>query len=353
MRRYDTRELPMKAVVWHGRGDVRYDDVPDAPDPGPGEVRVRVAWCGICGSDLHEYLHGPFVIPTRPHPVTGRCAPIVLGHEISGVVDALGDGVTGLDIGRPVALNALIPCGICDLCRSDRPVLCRTLAHLGQSADGGLAEAVTVPAAMVVAADPEIPLDLLALAEPLAVAWRCVRRAGLPRGGRLLVLGAGPIGLAVAQVARLVHDNLVTVADVAPTRLAMAGGTGVDTLDLTGDPPDDKWEHIVDCTGSPTALGTALDLLAPGGTVLLAGLPPSPSEFDVARAVLKEATLRTALGHTVHEDLAPAVRLLEREVLTADTLVTDRIDLADTVELGLAALAGPARDRHLKVLVRP
>jgi (R,R)-butanediol dehydrogenase/meso-butanediol dehydrogenase/diacetyl reductase len=343
----------MKAVVWHGRRDVRYGDVPDAPDPGPGEVRVRVAWCGICGSDLHEYLHGPFVIPTRPHPTTGRCAPVVLGHEISGVVESVGVGVGGIDVGRPVALNALIPCGDCDMCRAGRPVLCRILAHLGQSADGGLAEAVTVPADMVVTAEADVPLDLLALAEPLAVAWRCVRRAGLRRGDRLLVLGAGPIGLAVAQVARLVHDCRVTVADVADARLRMARGTGLDTLDPTGDRPSAEWSHVVDCTGSPQALGTALDLLAPGGTVLLAGLPPRPSELDVARLVLREATVGTALGHTVPEDLTPAVRLLEQGLISADTLVTDRIRLADTVELGLETLAGPDRDHHLKVLVKP
>src|SRR3954447_23754019 len=114
----------MRAVRWHGRGDVRFEKVPGAPPPGPDEIRIRVAWCGLCGSDVHEYRSGPFQIPLRPHPVTGRCAPIILGHEVSGWVDELGADRADLAPGTLVSLNALLPCGACRECLRGAPQRC-------------------------------------------------------------------------------------------------------------------------------------------------------------------------------------------------------------------------------------
>jgi (R,R)-butanediol dehydrogenase / meso-butanediol dehydrogenase / diacetyl reductase len=197
----------MPAVRWHGRGDVRVDAVPVPGAPGRDGIRVEVAWCGICGSDLHEYLSGPLSIPMRPHPVTGRCAPIVLGHEVSGWISQAGSSVTGLAVGDLVVLNALLPCGRCAPCADGAVHLCRALGHIGMSADGGLARYITVPASMAVRVPDGVPADLAALAEPLSVALHAVRLGGsgdaLPgAASRALVLGAGAIGLCVALVLR-------------------------------------------------------------------------------------------------------------------------------------------------------
>lgn len=346
----------MRGVRWHARGDVRFEIVPDAPDPGPGEIRVSVAWCGICGSDLHEYLYGPLVVATSPHPVTGQCAPIVLGHEVSGVIESVGFGVRGLEVGQPVALNALIPCGRCDMCAQGTGNLCRTLGHIGQSAHGGLAEALTVPASMAVASTSDVPLDHLALAEPVSVAVRCVRRSGLRPGDRLLVIGAGAIGLAAAEVARVQFGTEVTVADISPTRLERPHQLGFDTLDMRSVTPSagpGDWPVVIDASGAESVLETEMGLVQPGGTILLAGLPPRPSSLDVARLVLHEISIMSALGHLVDDDLRPAVALIESGELRSEALITRRIGLRDAVVDGLDVLAGPDGGNQVKILVEP
>src|SRR3954469_15570693 len=159
----------MRALRWHGRRDVRFEEVPEAPPPGPGEVRLNVEWCGICGTDLEEYVDGPVVIATEPHPLTGDCAPMIIGHEISGRVADVGAGVTGLRGGDLVAIDGMLFCGQCRACHDHRYMLCERWASIGMMCPGGLAERVTVPAYMAIAASGDIATDELALAEPFAV----------------------------------------------------------------------------------------------------------------------------------------------------------------------------------------
>jgi len=347
----------VKAVRWHGRRDVRYGEVPDAPEPGPDEVRVRVAWCGLCGTDVHEYLHGPFVIPTRPHPITGVSAPVIIGHEVAGVVDEVGGGVRGLEPGQPVALDGLIPCRSCDACLAGLPNLCRTFAHIGFSASGGgLAEALTVPASMAVAPDAEVPLDVLALAEPVSVAVRSVGRAALRSGRELLVLGAGTIGLAVAEVCRIEHDAEVVLADRSAWRLDMAARLGFRTLHVEELPGlAGSWDvpAVFDCTGAPEAVGLAMPLVSPGGRIVVVGFPATPGSVDLAQLALREISLVGTMSHLVASDFPRAVRLLVSGDLRAGDLITGRIPLADTVPRGLDRLAGPDRQEQIKILVSP
>ncbi len=346
----------MRAVRWHGRRDVRYDQVADAPDPGADEVRVRVAWCGICGTDVHEYLHGPFVIPTRPHPVTGLSAPVTIGHEVAGTVDAVGRGVRGLEPGQPVALDGLIPCRSCDACRAGLPNLCRTLGHIGFSAPGGLAEALTVPASMAVAPVADVRLDVLALAEPVSVAVRSVGRAALRPGQELLVLGAGTIGLAVAEVSRIEHGAEVVLGDTSAWRLGTAARLGFRTLrsdELRGLAGSWDVPAVIDCTGAPEAVGLAMPLVSPGGRIVVVGFPATPGSVDLAQLALREISLVGTMSHLVGSDFPRAVRLLVSGELRAGELVTDRIPLEDTVPRGLDRLAGPDGQEQIKILVSP
>jgi (R,R)-butanediol dehydrogenase/meso-butanediol dehydrogenase/diacetyl reductase len=341
----------MRAVRWHGRGDVRVEDVPVARPPGRDEVRVRTAWCGLCGSDLHEYRSGPFRIPLRPHPVTGRAAPIVLGHEIAGRVEAVGEGVAGPHEGDLVALNALLPCGACRPCRRGDLHLCLTLGHLGMSADGGLAELVTVPAAMVVPAPAGMRDDVAALAEPFAVAVRAARHAGPPAGAPCVVIGAGAIGLAVAVVLRA-GGNEVTLLDVAERRLRHAAELGFAALDVRADAAGRIQAPVVaECSGAPDAPDLAFRLAEPGGVVVLVGLPESPSTVDVTTVVLREVRVVGSMSHLADADMAPALALLALHADEAARIVTTRIPLDATVTGGLDALAGPDRARHAKILV--
>ncbi len=128
----------MKAARFHGRGDIRVDDVPE-PAVRPGTVAVQVEWCGICGTDLHEYLEGPIFVPTpqTPHALTGESLPIVLGHEFAGVVAEMGAGVDGLSVGDRVAVEPYVVCGRCDACSRDRYNVCQSLGFVGLSGGGG------------------------------------------------------------------------------------------------------------------------------------------------------------------------------------------------------------------------
>jgi (R,R)-butanediol dehydrogenase/meso-butanediol dehydrogenase/diacetyl reductase len=338
----------MRAVRWHGRGDVRYEPAPAAPPPGPGEIRVRVAWCGLCGSDLHEYRSGPFQIPVRPHPVTGRSAPIVLGHEVSGWVADRGPGVAGPADGELVSLNGLVPCGRCAQCRRQAPQRCESFGHIGMSADGGLADALTVPAEMVVPAPAGTDPEVAALGEPFAVAMHAIAQAGHPADQRCTVLGAGTIGLAVAMVLREA-GNLVMVTDVAAERLAHAADLGLTTGPESDDPPAPV---VFECSGASEAPAAAIARTEPGGLIVFAGLPESPSTLDLKPMVLREIRTVGTVSHRTQADLVPALAFLAAHAEKARRLITARIPLADTVPRGIEALAGPDRRRQCKILVR-
>jgi (R,R)-butanediol dehydrogenase/meso-butanediol dehydrogenase/diacetyl reductase len=179
----------MKAARFHARKDVRIEDIPE-PDLRPGAVKIAVEWCGICGTDLHEFLEGPIFIPPpgRPHPLTGETAPVTLGHEFSGTVEELGEGVSGLSIGDRVVVEPYFVCDECGPCREGDYNLCTKMGFIGLAGGGGgLSEKVVVDARWVHPIG-DIPLDEAALIEPLAVAyharyrqerrrsWRCRRR---------------------------------------------------------------------------------------------------------------------------------------------------------------------------------
>jgi (R,R)-butanediol dehydrogenase/meso-butanediol dehydrogenase/diacetyl reductase len=192
----------MLAVRWHGRGDVRVEEVPPPAPPGPGEVQIQVRWCGICGTDLEEWLSGPVFIPAAaPHPVTGARAPLVLGHEFAGVVVAAGADVTGSWPGQRVAVDTVVSCGTCYWCLRGEVTRCPSLGALGLHADGGLAELCNAPARICLPVPDTVADDEAALAEPLAVAVRALRRAGLRPGERVAVVGAGAVGLMAVQAA--------------------------------------------------------------------------------------------------------------------------------------------------------
>jgi (R,R)-butanediol dehydrogenase/meso-butanediol dehydrogenase/diacetyl reductase len=297
----------VRAVVWHGRRDVRVEDVPEPPSPGPDEVKVAVEWCGICGTDLEEWRSGPRFIPVgEPHAVTGRKAPIILGHEVSGRVAELGHGVTGLREGDLVALDALIYCGRCWWCRRHKVTLCPQLAAIGLSADGGLAEAVTVTAQMCVQVPDGVAADTAALAEPVAVAVRALRRGRLALNESLVVFGAGMIGIASLVVGRSMGAAPIIVADPIASRRKLARTLGAD---LVADPRDpDFLEAVRDLTGGrgadvavdaagsrdsgPAAIATA----RPGGRVVVVGLASEPAPVDLfAIAIRREGADRFAV----------------------------------------------------------
>jgi (R,R)-butanediol dehydrogenase / meso-butanediol dehydrogenase / diacetyl reductase len=343
----------MLAVRWHARGDVRTEEVPPPPPPGPGEVQLQVRWCGICGTDLEEWLSGPVFIPVAvPHPVTGRRAPLVLGHEFAGVIVAAGDGVTGLRPGQRVAVDTIVFCGSCRWCRHGEVTRCPALGALGLHGDGGLAQLCNAPARMCLPVPDTVGDDEAALAEPLAVAVRALRRGGLRPGERVAVVGAGAVGLMAVQAAAAFSADEVAVIEPLPARRALATRLGADRAVPPGDAATLEADVVVECAGSPGAVQTALQALRAGGRAVLLGIVTDVAPITPMDLVRAEKSLIGSLSHIWDEDFRMALRLLGRGTVQATPLISDRIPLGAAVSGGLALLRDEP-EKHLKILVHP
>jgi (R,R)-butanediol dehydrogenase / meso-butanediol dehydrogenase / diacetyl reductase len=351
----------MKALRWHGRGDVRLEDVEDAPAPAPNEVQIDVEWCGICGTDVEEYTNGPLVIPITPHPLTGLKAPMIIGHEVAGRVRRTGSNSGHLKPGQLVGIDGSFFCGICAACLRHQFNVCERWAFIGMSYPGGLAERMTVPSYMAIPVSEEIPAEWIALAEPFSVATRATRRGRLATGEKVVVLGGGTIGLAILQVARVVGARRVILVDTIPFRREKAVELGADAaidasadiVEALRDICDGGPDVIFDCTGSNRTPGLAVRTVRLGGRVVQVGLPTSPGELDYLQLALREVELIGTVGHVYDEDYRLAVDLIASRKVDAQRLITHRLSLADAVTRGLVFLAQKNYADTLKIVITP
>jgi threonine dehydrogenase-like Zn-dependent dehydrogenase len=288
-------------------------DVPE-PVPGPGEVLVRVAFAGICGTDLHAYhSEGDY---------RGLPAPLVLGHEFSGVVVGVGAGVPAGRIGRRVVARVIQNCGVCPSCAAGLANLCPEREVPGISYDGGFAELATLPDRHTVPVPEGVALELAALTEPVSVAVHAVERADagrrLPRG-RAVVTGPGAIGLFSAVLLRERGYDVVVVgtAQDAATRLAAASAAGLATRVVGGadgetGTPTGGATLWIEASGSATALASALDGLAPGGVLCSVGLGDQPLDRDLASATRRELSLLFSMASGPSDYAAASDLLADR-----------------------------------------
>ncbi len=315
----------MKALRWHAARDLRLSEL-ERQAPRPGEVELEVAYCGICGSDLHEYQSGPHSIPqAEAHPLSGCRAPLTLGHEFCGVVAALGPGVEGLRIGDRVAVEPEYRCGECRYCREGRYNLCESMGFIGLMGDGGFAERARVPAYMLHRLPDAVGFRQAAVLEPAAVALHALRRSSLAPGQRCAVFGLGPIGLLLVMLARLRGIEDIVAIDVSPERLALAGEFGASrALDARdGDTAARLREGgALDCAfeaaGSQASLDAALASLRKGGELVLVSLM-GEVRLDAFDLVNRELRL---LGSVGYRDAYPELIAL---------LADGRLDLARAV----------------------
>ncbi len=341
----------MRAIVVHAPRDLRLDEL-DAPAPGPGEVRLRMAVGGICGSDLHYYQHGGFgTVRLRQ--------PMALGHEVSGVVEAAGAGVEGLPVGTRVALNPSMPCGHCRFCLEGNQRQCLDMRFLGSAmrfphVGGGFREMMTVPAAQAVPVADGVPLAHAAMAEPLSVCLHAARQAGTLLGRRVLVTGSGPIGVLCAAVARLGGAEEVVVTDVVAAPLAIARAMGAtQALDVGADPEAlSPWraekglfDVAFECSGNAAALRGALDVLRPGGVAVQVGVG-GDATLPLNLVVAKEITLRGTFRFDA--EFALAVSLLGSGRIDPAPMVTATLPMAEAT--AAFELAGD-RTRAMKVQI--
>lgn len=349
----------MRAARWHGRRDVRIDEVP-VPEPQPHQALIAVEWCGICGTDLEEYRDGPVNIPLETHPLTGRKAPITLGHEIVGrVVEPAGDG-SGPPAGTRVIPDVVLGCGECWWCRRHQEGLCVCSAVAGLQADGGLSEYVAAEAATCVPVPSGLRADVAALAEPTSVAVRALRKVSHPIGSSLLVIGAGTIGLLVVQVARSSGGGTVIAVDPDARRRELALALGADSAfepteleELSAETTEGIGpDVVVECSGVPGAAREAMRLARRGGTTVLVGLHGRGESFDLLNTVLGEKRIVGSAAHLWDEDVATAVEMLSRGSVADAPLLTTHLTL-DRIDEGLDALEDTSTNAVLKVLVTP
>ena len=337
----------MLAAVYHGRHDIRVQEWASPPSPPAGWVTVAITYCGICGTDVDEYLHGPIVIPTAPHPLTGAQAPLVLGHEGAGVVVAAGAGA-GMDPGTRVGLENSVGCGRCPACLSGNRQLCPQLAVMGLMMDGALAERVNVPAYMCAELPAGLPDEAGALAESLAVAVRAVHRAGSVAGVDVQVFGAGTIGLMTAQVARSAGARSVTVREPSGARLGRAAAMGFEVAPPGVDRA--RVPVVFECTGTAAGFRDSLSATTKSGMTVVLGVHDRPREIDLVTLLLDERVVLASLSHSMNDDYIPAIELLHRGKVDFESLITDRVPLQRAVDRGFEPLvANP--ESHLKVLI--
>ena len=308
------------AAYYEGNRSIRIGEI-DPVDPGPGQAQIQVSHCGICGTDLHIF-HG--AMDAR---VT---MPAVLGHEMSGVIQQLGGGVDGFDIGDRVVVMPLAPCGDCPACAAGHSHICHHLNFLGIDTPGAFQSYWTVPAATLHRLPAGLSLKHGALIEPLAVACHDVRLAGLQRGDKVVVLGGGPIGMLVALVAQEAGAD-VLVSEINPYRVDLARKLGLEAVNPA---QTDLTQLVMDRTGgagvdivfevSGSQAGAAImsDLLRTRGLAVIVAIFAFKPELDLFRFFWRELRLR---GVRVYEsrDFADAIALAAAGRLPLDQLITD------------------------------
>jgi (R,R)-butanediol dehydrogenase/meso-butanediol dehydrogenase/diacetyl reductase len=349
----------MQAVVFHGRGDIKVEDVAVPAEPSDGQVLVEPLWCGICGTDLHEYTAGPIVTATTPHPLTGVTIPQVLGHEFSATVREVGRGVTSVRPGDRVSIMPLIFCGRCDMCRRGANHLCRTMACTGLSATtGGLSELAIIEEYQVARLPDEVTDLQGAIVEPAAVALYGVERARMQAGDRVLVTGAGPIGALVALAASALGAGQILIAEPNPRRAAFAESldvgevitaTGAELLDLVRQRTEGLGVDVaIECAGKEAALNAGVDAVRPQGTVVQTGLHVAPATTFPDRWAAKDITIEGTWCYAV-TDWPRVIRLIARGRYPVEQIVTAQLALEDVVVRGFDRLIDPQGDQ-VKVL---
>jgi L-iditol 2-dehydrogenase len=341
----------VKAAVLRAAGRVEIVEKP-VPEPGPGEARVRIEACGLCGTDLHFYASGPMIADVTP------------GHEMAGRVDALGEGVAEFSVGDRVVVEPLSTCGTCAPCRRGRDSICTRLQLFGLHRDGGFAEYVSVPARRLFRTPDELEPRLAALAEPVAVVIHGLRRGRLEAGERVLVLGAGTLGLLSLVAARDAGADEVWISARHEHQAELATELGAhrvlrepeaepaDLARLTAETPFDLVVETVG--GRADTLRAAGGAVGPGGRIAVLGVFMAPVTVDTLPLLLKESDLLFSNCYDrTHErvDFEAAIDLIARHRERLASIATHRVPLDEIADA--YNLAAEKKRGVVKVSIHP
>lgn len=348
----------MAAYVLHAVGDLRYEKVP-RPQPGAGQVRVRVAFCGVCGSDIPRVFEkGTYHFPT------------IIGHEFSGVVDECGPGVEKFSPGDRVVVFPLIWCGQCPACEQGHYAQCLDYDYLGSRSDGALAEFVVAPAQNLMRIPVGVSLSEAAMTEPAAVALHALRRAGgCGPGDGVAIFGAGPIGMMAAQWARVMGASHIFLFDINPAKLTMARHLGflltfnngqTDPAQVIQQKSGYEGAHVcVEAAGVPQTFTQALAATQRGGKMVMLGNPAAgvtlPSSL-ISQALRREIDLRgtwnsrySATGQ--NDDWSAVLTAMAHKQLNLRPLITHKVGLQNAFEA--LSMMKKQREFYAKVLITP
>jgi (R,R)-butanediol dehydrogenase/meso-butanediol dehydrogenase/diacetyl reductase len=342
--RLDPATATMTAAVWTAANQIDIQQLP-VPDLPPGWALIRSEYTGLCGTDF-SILHGSHM---------RAVAPLVMGHEITGIVEIAADG--GPPVGTRVTVEPLISCGHCWPCRHDASHVCRNLRLYGIDLPGSLAEYVALPASALVAVRADVPVLEVALAEPLAVAVHAISQSQLRGGETVLVFGAGPIGVLTALVARQAGAARVLVSEPSPDRLAVAASLGFEALSSDTDPVEavkaatdgDGADIVFDTAAHPSVAAVLSAAARVKGTIVLVGVYKKPAPVDLQALTFAEQRVVGVRVYT-RADVERAVELIEADELGLGRIPVQVFPLEDTAAaFDLATAAG----KVLKVLVAP
>jgi len=336
----------MKAANYYIKENIRIDDCPPIT-PGPGQVRLQIAYCGICGSDLHAW-HGKMDHRLKP--------PQPVGHECSAEIAELGPGVKGLEIGQRVVVRPLDPCNTCPACKAGHSHICQKLKFMGLDTPGAFQQSWTVPAHTLHKLPRNVPLDVAALIEPLAVACHDIRLGEVKKDDYVVVIGAGPIGMLVAMVARAAGGR-VLVAEVNPARLRFAADLGFETIDPNGADVAERVEKatatagadiVFEVSGSQAGISLMTKLPRTRGRVVMVAIVSEPKAVDLFRVFWRELRI---IGARVYEpqDFEKAISIASADPASLAKLITSRRPLEE-LPAALHDLSQGTND--MKVLIK-
>lgn len=329
----------MKALVIEKPGTALVKELP-VPEAGDGEVLVRVMHSGICGTDIHIFRGEYF-----------GDYPVVPGHEFSGVVEQVGRSVKRFSPGDRVAIEPNVACDNCSACLNNRQNFCESWNGIGVTLPGGMAEYACVPEKAVFPIG-SIPFESGAFVEPLACVIHGVERARIRGGDRVLIAGAGPIGILLAQVIRLHGASFIAQADVNADRLQLARECGADAAYASlQEAPEETFDVVVDATGVIPVMEQCLKHVRKGGTVLLFGVPPKEGKLTLPAFTLFQHGLTVLSTFTSVRNSIQAVRLLESGSVDVSSLVSHTLPLGG-FETGVRLIES-GTDGVKKVLIQP
>ncbi len=325
----------MRAIVLHKAKDLRIEDA-EIGTPGPGEVKVKMAAGGICGSDLHYFQHGGIGDSIRVKQ------PIILGHEVSGHISALGEGVENLAVGDLVAISPSRPCYDCQYCHRGQLNHCENMRFYGSAMpfphiQGAFREELVADASQCIKADG-LSAGEAAMAEPMAVCLHATRRAGEMMGKRVLVTGSGPIGALSVLCARAAGATEIVVTDLTDEALAYAENIGADrTINMISDSDGlvqyqagkGYFDVLYECSGAAPALAAGIAAMRPRGIVMQLGMG-GDMNVPVQAITAKELDLRGSFRF--HEEFAMAVQLMQQGQINAKPLISHTLPLDDALK---------------------